>query len=121
MRTGVAEPIYARRHGLYALAVSEAGQTSNKGRAHLDFDDLLGCANLVNAAKGALDGQRLFGKVPCEVGRSLRRDTWHPDHCAGRHRLAARNRTGPQGRRSKAQLPALQSAIAVRKLRSIPS
>jgi len=36
---------------------------------YLDFDNLLGRADLVITAEGALDGQSPFGKVPCEVAR----------------------------------------------------
>ena len=36
---------------------------------YLDFDRLLGRADLVITAEGSLDGQSPFGKVPCEVGR----------------------------------------------------
>lgn len=36
---------------------------------YLDFDRLLGRADLVITAEGALDAQSPFGKVPCEVAR----------------------------------------------------
>ncbi|MEX0317528.1 MAG: glycerate kinase [Ruegeria sp.] len=36
---------------------------------YLDFDRLLGKADLVITAEGSLDGQSPYGKVPCEVAR----------------------------------------------------
>ncbi|MDO5621496.1 MAG: glycerate kinase [Paracoccus sp. (in: a-proteobacteria)] len=36
---------------------------------YLDFDALLGRADLVITAEGSLDGQSPYGKVPCEVSR----------------------------------------------------
>ncbi|SMO43861.1 glycerate kinase [Paracoccus laeviglucosivorans] len=39
---------------------------------YLDFDRLLGRADLVITAEGALDGQSPYGKVPCEVSRRAR-------------------------------------------------
>lgn len=36
---------------------------------YLDFDRLLGKAELVITAEGSLDGQSPYGKVPCEVAR----------------------------------------------------
>ncbi|MCR9085695.1 MAG: glycerate kinase [Rhodobacteraceae bacterium] len=40
---------------------------------YLEFDRLLGHADLVITAEGSLDGQSPFGKVPCEVGRRAER------------------------------------------------
>ncbi|MCU0907611.1 MAG: glycerate kinase [Rhodobacteraceae bacterium] len=59
--------------GLGAGPIAFAGATLHPRfdiiRQHLDFDRLLDQADLVITAKGSLDGQSPWGKVPCAVGR----------------------------------------------------
>jgi glycerate kinase len=62
--------------GLGAGLVAFAGATLHPRfdivMQYLDFDRLLGEADLVITAEGSLDGQSPFGKVPCEVARRAR-------------------------------------------------
>jgi glycerate kinase len=62
--------------GLGAGLVAFAGATLHPRfdivMKYLKFDALLGDADLVITAEGALDGQSPFGKVPCEVARRAR-------------------------------------------------
>ncbi|MGL4321555.1 MAG: glycerate kinase family protein [Paracoccaceae bacterium] len=59
--------------GLGAGLIAFAGATLHPRfdiiQEYLDFDRLLGKADLVITAEGSLDGQSPYGKVPCEVGR----------------------------------------------------
>lgn len=59
--------------GLGAGLIAFAGATLHPRfdivMKYLDFDRLLGEADLVVTAEGSLDGQSPFGKVPCEVAR----------------------------------------------------
>lgn len=59
--------------GLWAGLIAFAGATLHPRfdiiQEYLDFDRLLGQADLVITAEGSLDGQSPYGKVPCEVGR----------------------------------------------------
>lgn len=59
--------------GLGAGLIAFAGATLHPRfdiiQEYLDFDRLLAEADLVITAEGSLDGQRPYGKVPCEVGR----------------------------------------------------
>ncbi|HWL58708.1 MAG TPA: glycerate kinase [Paracoccus sp. (in: a-proteobacteria)] len=55
--------------GLIAFAGATLHPRFQMMLEYLDFDDLLGRADLVITAEGALDGQSPFGKVPCEVAR----------------------------------------------------
>jgi glycerate kinase len=62
--------------GLGAGLVGFAGATLHPRyeivMKYLEFDALLGRADLVITAEGSLDGQSPFGKIPCEVGRRAR-------------------------------------------------
>ena len=55
--------------GLIAFAGADLHPRFQIMLDYLDFDHLLGRADLVITAEGALDGQSPFGKVPCEVAR----------------------------------------------------
>jgi glycerate kinase len=55
--------------GLIAFAGARLHPRFDIIQQYLDFDRLLGQADLVITAEGSLDGQSPFGKVPCEVGR----------------------------------------------------
>lgn len=55
--------------GLMAFAGATLHPRFDIVMKYLDFDRLLGQADLVITAEGALDGQSPWGKVPCEVAR----------------------------------------------------
>ena len=59
--------------GLGAGLIAFAGATLHPRfdivMRYLDFEQLLGQADLVITAEGSLDGQSPYGKVPCEVAR----------------------------------------------------
>jgi glycerate 2-kinase len=55
--------------GLIAFAGCRLHPRFDIIQEYLDFDRLLGQADLVITAEGSLDGQSPYGKVPCEVAR----------------------------------------------------
>lgn len=55
--------------GLMAFAGARLHPRFDVVMQYLHFDRLLGQADLVITAEGALDGQSPYGKVPCEVAR----------------------------------------------------
>lgn len=58
--------------GLVAFAGARLHPRFDIVMQYLEFDALLGEADLVLTAEGSLDGQSPFGKIPCEVGRRAR-------------------------------------------------
>lgn len=55
--------------GLHALLGAKLHPRYDVVMQYLQFDDLLGCADLVFTAEGSLDYQTPAGKIPAEVGR----------------------------------------------------
>jgi len=58
--------------GLVAFAGARLNPRYDIVMRYLDFERLLGSADLVITAEGALDGQSPYGKVPCEVAQRAR-------------------------------------------------
>jgi glycerate 2-kinase len=58
--------------GLVAFAGAKLHPRFDVVMQYLQFDALLGEADLVLTAEGSLDGQSPYGKVPCEVARRAR-------------------------------------------------
>ncbi len=58
--------------GLVAFAGAKLHPRFDVVMQYLEFDALLGEADLLITAEGSLDGQSPFGKVPCEVARRAR-------------------------------------------------
>ncbi len=58
--------------GLMAFAGATLHPRYDIVMRYLAFDEMLGEANLVITAEGALDGQTPYGKIPAEVGRRAR-------------------------------------------------